>query len=254
MPPEPGRQAAPRFRRVVIKISGDCFLGASGVALDVGHIEAVAKELKMLAGAGVQLGVVVGGGNILRGKRVSGKGFSRCSADYMGMLATVLNGLALQDRLEALGAETRLLSGLEMPKIAETFIERRAIKHLEKGRIVIFVAGTGNPYFSTDTAAALRALQVGAEAVLKASNVDGIYDKDPKKNADARLLRQVDFDTALLQGLEVMDSAAFSLCRENNIPIYIFNAEKDPRNIRRIVFGENVGSIVGRVKDAQGSN
>jgi len=250
MSPDTTRGVTPRFRRVLLKLSGEFFFGAEGAGIDLGRMEAVAQEIKVAAEAGVQLAVVIGGGNILRGRNVLGTGLTRLYADYIGMLATVMNGLALQDQLEALGLKTRLQTGIEIPRVAEPFTERQAISHLEKGRIVIFVGGTGSPYFTTDTAAALRAVQVGADVLLKATNVDGVYDKDPAKYPDARLLPQVDFDTALQQELGVMDSTAFSLCRDNNLPILVFNGEKDLRNIRRVVFGEKIGSIVGRMDDA----
>jgi len=235
----------PRYRRILLKLSGEAFAGTRGAGggIDFSVIDHLGDELKRVAGVGVQLGLVVGGGNILRGTAASEQGMDRVSADYMGMLATVINALALQDALEKQNVYTRVQTAIEMNQVAEPFIRRRAIRHLEKGRVVIFAGGTGNPYFSTDTAASLRAMEIKADAILKATKVDGIYDADPMKVKDAKKLSQLTYMDVLRQGLKVMDSTAISLCKDNNLPIIVFNLNQNG-NIRRVVLGEKIGSLV----------
>lgn len=235
----------PKYRRVVLKLSGEALAGPKGFGLDVGVLSRVSQELKELHGLGVQTCVVVGGGNIWRGAAGSAQGMDRSTADYMGMLATVINALALQDAMERIGLETRVQTAIEMRAVAEPYIRRRAIRHLEKGRIVIFAAGTGNPYFSTDTTAALRAAEVEAEVILMAKRgVDGVYDSDPRTNPNAKKFDRLDYIHLLQNGLAVMDSTAASLCMDNNIPIIVFDFD-EPRNILRACMGEKVGTIIG---------
>lgn len=235
--------STPAYQRVLLKISGEALMGDQPFGIDPLVATQVAREIGEVAAMGVQIGVVVGGGNLFRGLAASAKGMDRATADYMGMLATVINALALQDALEKEGVPTRVQSAINMTQIAEPFIRRRAVRHLEKGRVVIFAAGTGNPYFSTDTAAALRANEIGAEVVLKATKVDGIYDKDPKKHADAQRYDQVSYTTALEKQLKVMDAAAFALCMDNKMPIVVFDFFK-PHNLRNVVLGKKVGTQV----------
>ena len=232
-----------KYRRILLKLSGEALMGEQGFGIDAATLSQIADELIDVHGLGVELGVVIGGGNIFRGLKASSRGMDRASADYMGMLATVINSLALQDALETRGLRTRVMTALEMERLAEPYIRRRAIRHLEKGRLVIFGAGTGNPYFTTDTAASLRAMEIGAEIVMKATRVDGVYDKDPHKHKDARQYRRLSYLDVLNRNLEVMDSTAISLCRDNNLPILVFNMTK-PGNIRRVVLGEPLGTLV----------
>ena len=232
-----------KYRRILLKLSGEALMGQQGYGIEAATLSQIADELIDVHGLGVDIGIVIGGGNIFRGLAASSRGMDRASADYMGMLATVINSLALQDALESRGSKTRVLSALEMERLAEPYIRRRAIRHLEKGRLVIFAAGTGNPYFTTDTAASLRAMEIGAEIVMKATRVDGIYDKDPQKHKDARMYRRLSYLDVLNRNLAVMDSTAISLCRDNNLPILVFNLTK-PGNIRRVVLGEPLGTLV----------
>jgi len=235
-------QKHPRWKRVLLKLSGEAF-GSAGGVIDWSHVEAIANGLKQTVEQGVELGVVVGGGNIWRGKRAAQQGMDRATADYAGMVATVLNALCLQDAMESIGLETRVQTAIEMREIAEPFIRRRAIRHLEKGRVVIFAAGTGNPFFTTDTAAVLRAVEINAEAILKATNVDGVYDKNPHEFDDAVYLPHISYLQALEQRLQVMDATAISLSMDNNLPIVVFNIH-DEGNIMRAVCGERVGTLV----------
>jgi uridylate kinase len=236
-------KARPRYKRVLIKLSGEAFMGNKEYGIDPDTVNAIADELAEVNRLGVQLAIVVGGGNIFRGVAASAKGMDRAAADYVGMLATVMNSLALQDALEKRGVFTRVQSAIEMQAVAEPYIRRRAIRHLEKGRIVIFAAGTGNPYFTTDTTAALRALEIGAEAILKATMVDGVYDSDPLKNPEAVMYSSLNYIEVLQQGLKVMDATAVSLCMDNSLPIVVFNMTV-PGNIIKVLFGERIGTIV----------
>jgi uridylate kinase len=233
----------PRFRRILLKLSGEALGGRGGSGIDPECVHDMAAQVAEVQKLGVEVVIVVGGGNIFRGITGSEKGIERATGDYMGMLATVINALALQDALEKKGVETRVQSAINMTQIAEPFIRRRAVRHLQKGRVVIFAAGTGNPYFSTDTAAALRANEMGVEVVLKATKVDGIYDKDPVKHKDAERYEQVSYSTALAKQLKVMDAAAFALCMENKMPIIVFDFFK-PHNLRGVVLGEKIGTLV----------
>ena len=235
-----------RYRRVLLKISGEALArdGEFGICRDV--LEALVAEIAEIHELGVGLALVVGGGNFFRG--AAAEDMDRVSADHMGMLATVINGLALQEALERRNVETRVLSALEMRQVAEPFLRRRALRHLERGRIVILAAGTGNPYFTTDTAAALRAMEVKAEVLLKATKVDGVYTADPAKDPNAELLQQIDYLEVVERGLKVMDTTAITLCMENHLPIVVFNI-RQPGNIRRIILGEKIGSVVGPAGD-----
>jgi uridylate kinase len=235
--------ARPAYRRIVLKISGEALAGNQGYGIDPLVLERVAAELSEVTTLGVQVAIVIGGGNIFRGVAASADGMDRATADYMGMLATIINALALQGALEKAGLQTRVLSAIEMRAVAEPYIRRRAIRHLEKGRVVIFAAGTGNPFFTTDTAGALRAVEIGADAIIKATKVDGIYSADPKKDSTAQHLPRVTYIEALNRRLQVMDTTAISLCMENALPIVVFDLTR-PGNIKRIVLGEPVGSIV----------
>ncbi|MEW5762678.1 MAG: UMP kinase [Bacillota bacterium] len=235
----------PKYRRVVLKLSGEALAGAQGYGIDPAMAAFIASEIKdVLQQYRVQIAVVVGGGNIWRGVAGSAQGMDRAAADYMGMLATVINSLALQDALEKEGVPTRVQSAIEMRAVAEPYIRRRAIRHLEKGRVVIFAAGTGNPYFSTDTTAALRAAEIEADAILMAKRVDGVYDADPLKNPGARKFEALTYIDMLNLGLGVMDATAASLCMENGIPIVVFDVNK-PGNIRRAIAGEKIGTYIG---------
>jgi len=236
-------QARPAYRRIVLKLSGEALAGDQGYGVDPPVLDRVAAEMRDVLGLGVQVGIVIGGGNIFRGVAASAGGMDRATADYMGMLATIINALALQDALEKAGLQTRVLSAIEMRAVAEPYIRRRAIRHLEKGRVVIFAAGTGNPFFTTDTAGALRAVEIGADVIMKATKVDGIYSADPKRNPAATRLPRLTYIEALNQGLQVMDTTAISLCMNNKLPIVVFDLTR-AGNIKRIVLGENVGSIV----------
>jgi uridylate kinase len=231
------------YNRILLKLSGESLQGPQGFGIDGATIYAIAEELREVNKLGVQIAIMVGGGNIFRGSRQKGFEIDRATGDYMGMLATVLNALALQDALEKAQVHTRVQSAIEMHQVCEPFIRRRAMRHLEKGRVVIFAAGTGNPYFSTDTAAALRAMEIKADVILKATRVDGIYDADPEKVSDAKFFAEITYRQVLHQDLKVMDSTAISLCMDNGMPIVVFNMNK-PGNIRRAVLGERVGSTV----------
>jgi len=233
----------PVYRRIVLKLSGEALAGSQGYGLDPAVLTRVGDELREVTKLGVELAIVIGGGNIFRGMAASAGGMERATADYMGMLATIINALALQDALEKAGCQTRVLSAIEMRAVAEPYIRRRAIRHLEKGRVVIFAAGTGNPFFTTDTAGALRAVEIGADAILKATKVDGIYSADPARDASAERLARVTYIEVLNRRLEVMDTTAISLCMDNKLPIVVFDLTR-PGNIARIVCGEPVGSIV----------
>ena len=234
----------PAFRRVLLKLSGEALMGPLEYGADRDRIAAIATQIKTVSDRGVEVAVVVGGGNIYRGLKGAADGMDRATGDYMGMLATVLNALALQDALEKLGAVTRVQSAIEVSEVAEPYIRRRAMRHLERGRIVIFAAGTGNPFFTTDTAAALRALEIHAEALLMAKNgVEGVYDADPRQTPDARFLPEITHRQAIEQDLKVMDVTALSLCMDNSLPIHVFNMD-DEGNIDRIVCGERVGTVV----------
>ncbi len=241
--PNPNDSSAPVYKRIVLKLSGESFQGTQGFGIDAETVHAIAREVKEVNDIGIQMANIVGGGNIFRGTRQKSLSIDRATGDYMGMLATVINGLALQDALEKQGCVTRLLSAIDMAQVAEPFIRRRAMRHLEKGRVVIFAAGTGNPYFSTDTAAALRAMEIKAHVILKATRVDGIYDADPEKVPDAKMFERVTYLDVIQKSLAVMDSTAISLCMDNRMPIIIFNMNR-PGNIRRAVMGEKVGSTV----------
>ncbi len=235
--------AGTKYKRVLLKLSGEALAGEQGYGIDPAVLLRIAEEVRSVQELGVQVAIVIGGGNIFRGLAASETGVDRASADYMGMLATVINGLALQNMLERAGLMTRLQSAIEMPAVAEPYIRRRAIRHLEKGRVVIFAAGTGNPFFTTDTAAALRAVEIGAEVILKATKVDGIYSADPLLDARAERLTDLSYIEVLNRGLKVMDTTAISLCMDNKLPIVVFDLGP-PGNIRRIVLGEPVGSTV----------
>ena len=232
-----------KFGRVLLKLSGEALSGDTGVGISPQAVQHMAAQIREVRDLGVQVVLVVGGGNIFRGLSGSERGIERATGDYMGMLATIINALALQDALEKLGVATRVQSAISMAQVAEAFIRRRAVRHLEKGRVVIFGGGTGNPYFSTDTAAALRANEIGAEVVLKATKVDGIYDSDPKKNPAAKRYAQISYSEALQKQLKVMDSTAFSLCMDNKMPIIVFDFFRE-HNLRRVVMGEKVGTLV----------
>jgi uridylate kinase len=241
---KPPLDAEAAFSRVLIKLSGEALMGGLEYGADPDRIAAIATQVKRVADRGVETSVVVGGGNIYRGLSAAASGMDRATGDYMGMLATVLNALALQDALEHQGAVTRVLSAIEMSEVAEPYIRRRAMRHLERGRIVIFAAGTGNPFFTTDTAAALRALEIHAEAILMAKNgVAGVYSADPRKDPDAKFIDQISHREAIEQQLQVMDVTALSLCMDNRLPIHVFNMD-DELNIDRIVCGERVGTVV----------
>jgi uridylate kinase len=233
----------PKYERILLKLSGEALGGEQGVGISAQAVRSMAEQIREVRELGVQMVLVVGGGNIFRGLSGSEKGIERATGDYMGMLATVINALALQDALEKLGVATRVQSAISMAQVAEPFIRRRAVRHLEKGRVVIFGGGTGNPYFSTDTAAALRATEIGAEVILKATKVDGIYDSDPKKNAKAKRYSQIRYIDCLQQQLKVMDSTAFSLCMDNRMPIIVFDMFR-PHNLKRVVMGDKVGTLV----------
>ena len=237
------RSAAPTFRRVLLKLSGEALMGPAEFGLDASTVDAVARELVEVRSTGLEIALVIGGGNLYRGMEATAEGMDRATGDYMGMLATVINALALQDAIEKAGVPTRVLSAIEMRAVAEPYIRRRAIRHLEKGRVVVFAAGTGNPFFTTDTAGALRAVEIGAEVILKATKVDGIYTADPSKDPRAVKLPRVGYIEVLNRGLEVMDTTAISLCKDNKLPIVIFDLTRRG-NIRRIIMGEPVGSIV----------
>ncbi|MBU2055281.1 MAG: UMP kinase [Proteobacteria bacterium] len=234
----------PAYGRVLLKLSGESLMGKLVSGIDHEVVDGITGEIREVADLGVQLGIVIGGGNIFRGLAASAKGMDRTTADYMGMLATVINSLALQNALERRGVSTRVQTAIEMREIAEPFIQRRALRHLEKGRTVIFAAGTGNPYFTTDTAATLRAVEIKADVILKATKVDGVYDRDPLKHADAVMYKKISYTDVLTNNLKVMDATAISMCRDNGLPLVVFNLHK-AGNIRRVICGEDVGTVVG---------
>jgi len=244
---KPGREPMnePVFHRIVLKLSGEALMGNQGFGVDLEVVRRISGEIQEVQALGVQVAVVVGGGNFIRGVAASGSGMDRVVADHMGMLATLLNALALQDALEKCGAYTRVVTAIEIREIAEPFIRRRAIRHLEKGRVVILATGTGNPYFSTDTAAALRAMEIKAEVILKATKVDGVYDADPQKEPDAKMFSRITYLDVLARQLGVMDTTAISLCMDNGLPIIVFNLNV-PGNLKRVICGEKVGSLVAR--------
>jgi uridylate kinase len=250
-PPEslvPKAGHAPVFRRVLLKLSGEALMGSQHYGIDEATVASVAREIAEVHESGLEISIVIGGGNIYRGLAAAAKGMDRASADYAGMLATLLNAIAVQDALERHGVHTRVLSALDVREVAEPYIRRRAIRHLEKGRVVIFAAGTGNPYFTTDSAAALRALEIGAEAILMAKNgIAGVFDGDPRENADARFLPALTHLQAIEQGLRVMDTTALSLCMDNSLPIYVF--ELADGNVARVVGGERIGTIISTPLD-----
>ena len=235
----------PKYKRVILKLSGEALSGEVGFGLEANVLNSMSQQILELVQAGVQVAIVVGGGNIWRGVTGAKRGIDRATADYMGMLATVINSLALQDALDANGVDTRVITAIEMRVGAEPYIKRRAIRHLEKGRVVIFGAGTGNPYFSTDTTAALRAAEMGVDVILMAKKVDGVYDDDPRKNPNAHKFESLQYIDVLNQGLKVMDSTAISLCMDNNIPLIVFDM-MTPGNMKRAAMGEKIGTYVGR--------
>ena len=237
------RPAGPKFKRIVLKISGEALQGEREYGIDTDIVASVARQIKEVVDLGVEVAVVIGGGNIFRGLAAASQGMDRAAADYMGMLATVINGLALQDAMEKVGVLTRVQTAIAMQELAEPYIRRRAIRHLEKGRAVVFVGGTGSPYFSTDTTAALRANEIGAQVILKATKVDGVYSADPQKDKKAKRFDELEYIEVLKRGLKIMDATAISLCMDNNLPIIVFNLKK-PGNIKRIVLGEKIGTIV----------
>jgi uridylate kinase len=231
------------YKRVLLKLSGESLAGDQGYGIDPATINAIAAEIKEVVDDGVELALVIGGGNIFRGLAASSKGMDRASADYMGMLATVINSLAMQDALEKIGVSTRVQSAIAMQEVAETYIRRRAVRHLEKGRVVIFGAGTGNPYFTTDTAASLRAMEINAQVILKGTKVDGVYSADPKKDPTAKRYDELTYIDVLQQGLQVMDATATSLCMDNHLPIVVFDLTT-PGNIKKVISGQTIGTIV----------
>lgn len=231
------------YTRVLLKLSGESLAGDQGYGIDPRTINTIAREIKEVVDSGVQLALVIGGGNIFRGLAASSQGMDRASADYMGMLATVINSLAMQDALEKQGVSTRVQSAIAMQEVAEPYIRRRAMRHLEKGRVVIFGAGTGNPYFTTDTAASLRAMEINAQVILKGTKVDGVYTADPKKDPDATKISELSYIDVLKKGLQVMDATAISLCMDNNLPIIVFDLTTEG-NIRKVITGEEIGTIV----------
>ena len=234
-----------KYKRVLLKISGEALLGGGSHNIDPATVDGIAGQIKEVVDLGVEIAVVIGGGNFWRGTSASANGVDRTTADYIGMLATIMNALGLQNALEKIGVLTRVQTAISMQEVAEPFIRRKAVRHLEKKRVVIFAGGTGNPYFTTDTAAALRALEIDAEIIFKATKVDGVYDKDPQKFKDAKKFRRLDFTTALNQNLKVMDSTAISLCRENNLPIVVFDI-KVPGNIKGVIMGKEIGTLVSK--------
>lgn len=238
---------SPRYKRILLKLSGEALAGDKGFGIHHDTIERIAEEIKSIHGLGTEIAIVVGGGNIFRGIAGTAQGMDRAASDYMGMLATVINSMALQDCLEKRGVYTRVMSAIGMSQVAEPYIRRRAIRHLEKKRVVIFAAGTGNPFFTTDTAASLRAMEVGADIIMKATRVDGVYDSDPEINADAVMFKRLDYIEVLKNNLKVMDSTAISLCMDNSLPILVFNLNT-PGNLKRVVLGEELGTFVRREK------
>jgi uridylate kinase len=239
----PDSMNEPAFHRILLKLSGEALMGSQGFGIDPEVTARIAREVHEVRELGVEVAIVIGGGNFIRGVAASAHGIDRVVADHMGMLATVINALALQDALEKCGSFTRVTTAIEVREIAEPFIRRRAIRHLEKGRVVVFAGGTGNPYFSTDTAAALRAMEIKAEVILKATKVDGVYDADPQKVPDAKFFSRINYLDVLSKGLAVMDTTAISMCMDNSLPIIVFNLNV-PGNLKRVVLGEKVGSLV----------
>lgn len=237
------QEAGVKYKRIMLKLSGEILAGENSGGIDPDILNRLVVQIREVSRLGVQIAIVIGGGNIFRGIQAGSQGLDRITGDYMGMLATAINALALQDRLEAEGVDTRVLSAIEMKEISEPYIKRRATRHLEKGRVVIFACGTGNPFFTTDTAASLRAMEMGAEILLKGTKVDAIYDSDPVKNKNAKPFTKISFMDVLQRGLRVMDTAAISLCMDNNLPIVVFNVGVEG-NLRRIVCGESVGTLV----------
>jgi uridylate kinase len=233
----------PKYQRILLKLSGEALAGPQSFGIAPDRVKDLAAEIAAVAHAGIQVGLVVGGGNIFRGIALAARKMDRVTGDHMGMLATVINSLAMQDALEHIGAHTRVMSAIEMHQVAEPYIRRRAMRHLEKGRIVIFAAGTSNPYFSTDTAATLRALEIRAEVIAKATKVDGVYDKDPMKHDDAVMYRQIGYTEVLTKSLGVMDATSIAMCRDNKLPILVFNLNT-PGNIMRMAIGEEVGTVI----------
>jgi uridylate kinase len=236
-----------KYKRVILKVTGEALGGEEKYGIDAKTVKAFAEEIKEVKALGCEMALVIGGGNIFRGAQLSEGGMERATADYMGMLATVINSLALQDALEKIGVSTRVMSAIEMRQVAEPYIRRRATRHLEKGRVVIFAGGTGNPYFTTDTTASLRAMEIGAEVILKATKVPGVYDADPMKNREAKMYGRLSYIEVLNKELKVMDSTAISLCMDNHLPIVIFNL-MEKGNIKRVVCGEEIGTLVSAVK------
>jgi len=236
-------QKKPVYKRVVLKMSGEVLQGRQGYGIDPEVTRSIAEEIRDVKKLGIEIAIVIGGGNIYRGSTASGQGVDRITADYMGMLATVINGLALQDSLEKAGVFTRVQTAIDMQELAEPYIRRKAVRHLEKNRVVIFVAGTGNPYFSTDTAASLRAIEIGADVILKATKVDGVYSADPAKDKTAKKFKTLKYIQVLKKGLKVMDATAVSLCMDNKLPIIVFNLTKKG-NIKRVLVGEKIGTLV----------
>ncbi|NJO42220.1 MAG: UMP kinase [Cyanobacteria bacterium CRU_2_1] len=232
------------YQRILLKLSGEALMGDLAYGIDPTIVQSIAQEISDIVSEGVQIAIVVGGGNIFRGVKGAAAGMDRATADYIGMIATVMNAMTLQDALEQINIQTRVLTAIEMQEVAEPYIRRRAIRHLEKGRVVVFGAGSGNPFFTTDTTAALRAAEINAEVVFKATKVDGVYDADPKKNPNARRFQSLTYSHVLTQDLRVMDTTAIALCKDNNIPIIVFDLSV-PGNIRRAVMGESIGTIVG---------
>ncbi|WP_031500049.1 UMP kinase [Bryobacter aggregatus] len=237
----------PSYRRIVLKLSGEVMAGPQGFGIDNDTVNAFAQEISEVHKTGVEIGLVVGGGNIFRGVNAAAKSMDRVAADHMGMLSTVINGLALQDALERAGSPTRLMTAIQMPSVAEPYIRRRAIRHLEKGRIVLFAAGTSNPFFSTDSAAALRALEIHAQVLAKATKVDGVYDKDPMKHDDAVRYSTISYTEVLSKGLRILDASAVAMCRDNGLPISVFNSNIRG-NIMRMALGEQIGTLIHEVK------
>ena len=235
---------SPKYNRVLLKLSGEALGGSRDYGIDLEVVRTIAAQIKRVHEMGVQIALVVGGGNIFRGLAASSQGFDRATGDYMGMLATVINALALQDALERTGIPARTMTAIQMPQVAEPYIRRRAVRHLEKGRVVILAAGTGNPYFTTDTTAALRAVEIEADVILKATRVDGVYTADPKRDPKAVMLPRLDYLEVLNRGIEVMDNTALTLCMDNDVPIVVFNL-LTAGNIERVILGEEIGTLVG---------
>ncbi len=244
----PAEKAAPKpiYKRILLKLSGEALMGDGKYGISTKTLSAIAQDVKDVVDLGIEVALTIGGGNIFRGVSGATEGMDRASADYMGMLATVINAMALQDALEKIGVVTRVQTAIEMHHVGEPYIRRRAMRHLEKGRVVIFAAGTGNPYFTTDTAASLRAMEIHADVLLKATKVDGVYTDDPKKNASATKFKQLSYIDVLKKNLKVMDSTAISLCMDNDLPIIVFDSTKRG-NVRRVVLGDEIGTVVGRL-------